>query len=43
VKAGDITAAQADQKDLKATRKDLKKDIREARRDGVKHPVHRAK
>jgi len=43
IKAGNITAAQADQKDIKADRKDLKKDIKEARRDGIKHPVRRAR
>jgi hypothetical protein len=43
VKAGDITAAQADQKALRADRADLKKDIREARRDGIKHPIRRAR
>jgi len=43
VKSGNITGAQAEQKDIKADRKDLKADIREARRDGVKHPAHRRK
>ncbi len=42
VKKGDITGAQAAQADVKADRKALRKDVRAARRDGVKR-IHRVK
>jgi hypothetical protein len=42
VKAGNITGAQAAQAAAKADKKDLRKDIREAKRDGVKRHLHKA-
>jgi len=42
VKAGNITGAQAAQAAAATDKKDLKKDIREAHRDGVKRHLHKA-
>ncbi len=42
VKAGNITGAQAAQAAAAADKKDLKKDIHEAKRDGVKRHLHKA-
>ena len=42
-KSGNLTGAQSEAATVKADRIELKKDIREARRDGVKHPIRRAR
>ena len=42
VKSGDLTAAKSEAATVKDDKKDLKKDIREAHRDGVKRHIHRA-
>ncbi|WP_461453303.1 hypothetical protein [Mucilaginibacter sp.] len=42
VKAGNITGAQAAQAAAATEKKDLKRDIREAHRDGVKRHLHKA-
>jgi hypothetical protein len=42
IKAGDPAAATTEKADIKADKAQLKKDIREARRDGIKHPIRRA-
>ena len=41
IKNGDQAAAKTELAAIKAARKDLRKDIRAARRDGIRHPLHR--
>lgn len=43
LKAGDKDAAKAVTPEIKADKKDLGTDVKQAKQDGIKHPLHRAK
>lgn len=43
LKAGDKAAAKAVTTDIRADKKELGADVKNAKQEGIKHPIHRAK